>query len=77
MAKITSDHIPCKIINTSIPRANLFCFENFWEEQEDFLDTVMECWNLTPILGVQPKIFLPNLKQSELSLRTRVSTSQT
>jgi hypothetical protein len=46
MAKITSDHIPCKIvINTSIPKASLFRFEIFWPEQEDFLDTVVDGWN--------------------------------
>ena len=47
MAKITSDHIPCKIvISTSIPKANLFPFENFWAEQENFLETVSEGWNI-------------------------------
>ena len=30
LAKITSDHIPCKIIiSTQIPRSNVFGFENF------------------------------------------------
>ena len=30
LAKITSDHIPCKIIiSTQIPRSNVFRFENF------------------------------------------------
>jgi len=52
MAKITSDHIPCKIIiSTNILRANLFHFENFWVEQDDFLDTVLDCWNITPTLN--------------------------
>ena len=41
LAKITSDHIPCKVvISTKIPKASLFCFEIFWAEQDDFLDTV-------------------------------------
>jgi hypothetical protein len=41
LAKITSNHIPCKVvISTKIPRASLFRFENFWAEQDDFLDTV-------------------------------------
>jgi hypothetical protein len=31
LAKITSDHVPCKIsISTRIPKANIFRFENFW-----------------------------------------------
>ena len=30
MAKITSDHIPCRIsVSTKIPRENIFIFENF------------------------------------------------
>jgi endonuclease/exonuclease/phosphatase family metal-dependent hydrolase len=30
LAKITSDHVPCKVqIGTSIPKANIFRFENF------------------------------------------------
>jgi len=46
LAKITSDHIPCKVvISTKIPKASLFRFENFQAEQDDFLDTVSDCWN--------------------------------
>jgi hypothetical protein len=44
LAKITSDHLPCQIvISTRIPRANIFRFENFWAEQNDFIDTVFNC----------------------------------
>lgn len=46
LAKITSDHIPCKImINTSIPKSNLFRFESFWTEHSDFLSVVGNSWN--------------------------------
>jgi endonuclease/exonuclease/phosphatase family metal-dependent hydrolase len=46
MAKITSDHIPCKVsIGTNIPRSNLFRFENFWVEHSGFVDTVISQWN--------------------------------
>jgi hypothetical protein len=45
LAKITSDHIPCKIsISTRIPKANIFRFENFWAKHEDFVDTVCSSW---------------------------------
>jgi hypothetical protein len=38
LAKITSDHIPCKVaIGTNIPRSNVFRFENYWAERTDFL----------------------------------------
>lgn len=33
LARITSDHVPCKVaIGTSIPRSNIFCFENYWAQ---------------------------------------------
>ena len=45
LAKITSDHIPCRIsINTKIPRSSIFRFENFWTERDDFLQVVQESW---------------------------------
>jgi hypothetical protein len=28
----------------------MFRFENFWAEQDDFLDTVFDCWNSLPML---------------------------
>jgi hypothetical protein len=46
MAKPTSDHIPCMVqIDTTIPKAGVFRFENFWVEQPDFLDLVQNTWN--------------------------------
>jgi hypothetical protein len=51
LAKITSDHIPCKVvISTRIPKASLFRFENFWAEHDDFLQTVNDCWMVTNAL---------------------------
>jgi hypothetical protein len=45
LGRITSDHVPCKIaISTSIPCANVFRFENYWAEREDFVSTVLESW---------------------------------
>ena len=39
LAKITSDHIPCKIVvSTNIPKTNLFRFENFWPDHPGFHD---------------------------------------
>lgn len=41
MAKITSDHIPCKVmIDTKIPKCRLFRFENFWPECPGFYEAV-------------------------------------
>jgi hypothetical protein len=48
LEKITSNHILCSVvISTSIPKANIFLFENYWVEQGDFLETVMDCWHST------------------------------
>ena len=70
MAKITSDHIPCKIIiSTNIPRANLFRFENFWVEQDDFLDTVLDCWNITPTLNDAARNISSKFKALRASLK--------
>jgi hypothetical protein len=45
LAKITSDHIPCKIaINTKIPKSKIFRFENFWVKHNDFFVTVQNSW---------------------------------
>jgi len=46
MSKPISDHIPCMVqIDTAIPKAEVFRFENFWVEQPDFLDLVQNTWN--------------------------------
>lgn len=48
LAKITSDHIPCKIaISTKIPRSSIFRFENFWVEHDSFLEIVQGSWEST------------------------------
>lgn len=45
MAKPTSDHVPCLIsIDTVIPKAQLFCFENFWVDQPGFVECVKNAW---------------------------------
>src|SRR6266498_795732 len=45
LARITSDHIPCKIsIGTRIPRSNIFIFENFWLLLPGFFEIVTSCW---------------------------------
>jgi hypothetical protein len=41
LAKTTSDHVPCMVqISTSIPKAKIFKFENYWVEQLGFMDIV-------------------------------------
>ena len=46
LARPISDHLPCLIkVGTSIPKAKVFRFENFWLEHNDFKDVVQRIWN--------------------------------
>ena len=57
LAKPTSDHVPCVVsIDTVIPKANLFRFDNFWVQQPGFLDCVRGVWDSD----------VPNLSSSAL-----------
>lgn len=41
----SSDHVPCVIhISTSIPKAKIFRFENYWMEHDHCLDSVAHGW---------------------------------
>jgi hypothetical protein len=45
LAKSDSDHVPCVVnIDTIIPKANIFRFENFWVEQAGFQECVKDAW---------------------------------
>jgi hypothetical protein len=45
LANTASDHVPCVVhIDTVIPKANIFRFENFWVEQPGFMDCVKSVW---------------------------------
>jgi hypothetical protein len=69
LARITLDHLPCQIvISTRIPRSNVFRFENFWAEQDDFLDTVHECWNAAAQMSDEAR----NISVKFKALRSRL-----
>src|SRR4051812_10931149 len=45
MAKTGSDHVPCIVsIDTTIPKSNIFRFENFWVELPGFRECVTASW---------------------------------
>jgi exonuclease III len=49
LAKITSDHVPCKVvIDTKIPKASIFRFENFWPQMNGFHNIVQDSWVQQP-----------------------------
>ena len=48
LARTASDHVPCVVaINTSIPKCNIFRFENYWVELQGFIDCVAASWSST------------------------------
>ncbi|CAN6206060.1 unnamed protein product [Urochloa humidicola] len=52
LAKATSDHTPILLkISTSIPKPNLFRFENAWLKDREFLPSVLPAWHTAPSLG--------------------------
>jgi hypothetical protein len=50
--------VPCKIsVVTRIPKANVFRFENYWVERNDFLQVVQQSWmSTTPKLDAAKNI---------------------
>ena len=45
LARTASDHVPCVVsIKTSIPKSNLFRFENYWLELDGSMDYVESSW---------------------------------
>jgi exonuclease III len=48
LARPTSDHIPCVIsVGTSIPKAQVFRFENHWVRMPGFLEVVQTIWDIS------------------------------
>ena len=47
LARPTSDHVPCVVsIGTSIPKAQVFRFENHWIKMPGFLEVVQRIWSI-------------------------------
>jgi hypothetical protein len=47
IARVTSDHITCVIqIGTSVPKAQIFRFENYWLNHPDFMEIVKTAWRM-------------------------------
>lgn len=45
LARIILDHLPCKVqIGTSIPKSNIFRFENYWFSHPSCLEAVTSSW---------------------------------
>jgi hypothetical protein len=47
LAKPISDHVPCVVtIETKIPKAQVFRFENFWMHHSEFKGIVQAAWQI-------------------------------
>jgi hypothetical protein len=63
MAKASSDHVPCMVtIDTAIPRANLFRFENYWVDNPTFLECVSNSWKKDLTRKIMLQFWHINLK---------------
>ena len=46
LARTASDHVPCVVsIATTMPKAKIFRFENYWVDLRGFFDCVEQSWN--------------------------------
>jgi hypothetical protein len=46
LTREASDHVPCVVsVQTKVPKARVFRFENFWMEHEDFSEVFIQAWN--------------------------------
>lgn len=64
LARNTSDHAPIKIqIATSIPKSNIFRFENYWIHQEGFFHLVANAWRDIENINDQAKLIAAKFKR--------------
>jgi hypothetical protein len=57
------DHVPCVVnINTSIPKTNIFRFENYWMENEHFLEVVAHGWAVPTNMTNSAKVLTTKFK---------------
>lgn len=71
-ARITSDHIPCKVqIGTYIPKANIFRCENFLFHHPTFMVTVFEAWGQNVRAENKAKVISSKFKLLRRTLKHR------
>lgn len=70
LVREVSDHTPLNIsISTSIPKSNLFRFENFWLLREDFKDILMDNWHAPDYINDKAKIVTRKCKNLSGALK--------
>jgi hypothetical protein len=70
LTRTTSDHVPLKIdIATIIPRSNLFRFDNYWAQVDDFRETVGATWSCQTNNTDPSVVLATKLKATKSGLR--------
>jgi hypothetical protein len=70
LARKGSDHVPCVVnIDTNIPKAKIFHFENYWVDQPGFLECVKNSWSRTSSKQYSTAILADELKMLHFDLK--------
>ena len=70
MARPTSDHVPCIVsIDTVIPKAQLFRFENFWVDQPGFYECVKRVWDRPTRASSSSAVLTEKMKALRVELK--------
>jgi hypothetical protein len=70
LAHSGSDHVPCVVsIDTSISKARLFRFENYWVQMPGFLDCVKASWDKPSSKSYSSAILADKLKSLRYELK--------
>jgi thymidylate synthase len=65
------DHWPCVLeIKTSIPKGNIFRFENYWMQHEGFMAVVANSWNGSHPQSDPAKLLTAKFKSFRVALRS-------
>jgi hypothetical protein len=70
LSRDTSDHCPCLVtMNTDIPKAQIFRFENYWMLHDEFMEIMANAWNTPNNNPDQAKRLASKLKHLRCALR--------
>lgn len=70
LSRPISGHVPYVIrIDSHIPKASIFRFENFWVNFPGFMETIQLHWNNNPFFSNMAKTISGNFKQLRAGLK--------
>jgi hypothetical protein len=63
LAKIGSDHVPCVLnVDTNIPKAAIFRFDNYWVNMPGFMECVQKSWDMGSTKSYSSAVLTDKLK---------------